>query len=348
MDPMNEIKDLVEQGNESFEAKTGELAERLSAIETTLGRPGAPMMDAKQSNPHADAFTAWLRAPKDTHTKASLSEVERKTASGLTDSAGGFIVPEIIAGPLNTRARDANTLRPVVRSIQVASGDVVLPLSNADAGSGWVGETDVRNGTTEPSIDGPRPTFGTLFALVESSEELAMDSVFDVQDWFIREAGAALGEAEATAIVSGNGVKKPTGMLHVAPEDGADGTRTAGAFKYLAGGDATELGTDSSAVQDLLVNMVHDLKASYRANGAWAMNSATAGAVRKLKDGDGECFGAMAWAHANLPACWGIRWLSSKPCRPSRLTVTLSHSGTSSALTSSQTVARCASPSMTT
>jgi len=286
MDPMNEIKDLVEQGNSAFEAKTGELAERLNAIETTLGRPGSPMMNAKQSNPHADAFAAWLRDPRNDTKRHALADIESKQASGTSDAAGGFIVPQIIADPLAMRARDLNTLRPIVRNIQVASGDVILPLSNADATSGWAGETDTRAGTNEPTLSGPKPTFGTVFALVEATEELVSDAAFDVAEWFTTEAGAALGEAESISMVSGNGTAKPTGILNTAPESGADGSRSAGAFKYLAGDSATELGTDSAAVQDLLVTMVYDLKAAYRANATWAMNSATAGVVRKLKDAD--------------------------------------------------------------
>jgi len=259
------------------------------------------MLNATKSDEHTDAFTAWLRDPRDDTKRHALADMQSKQASGLTDAAGGFIVPELIARPLLMRARDANTLRPIVRQIQVASGDVILPLSNGDATSGWAGETDARSGTTEPTLSGPKPTFGTLFALVEATEELTMDSAFDVASWFTMEAGAALGEAESIAIISGNGSAKPSGILNTAPEADADGSRTAGAFKYLASGTADTLGADASDIQDLLVNLVYDVKAQYRQAGRFAMNSATAGVVRKLKDADGR----MLWSDglgANEPA----------------------------------------------
>ncbi|WP_101067715.1 phage major capsid protein [Roseovarius salinarum] len=292
MDQLNEIQNLVEQGNDAFSAKAAELSDRLDQIETQMGRPGAPGVKAEESDPHSDAFSAWLRDPRNDTKRHALADVEAKQASGTSDAAGGFIVPELIARPLLMRARDANTLRPIVRRIEVASGDVILPLSNADATSGWAGETDTRTGTTEPTLTGPKPTFGTLYALVEATEELVTDAAFNVADWFTMEAGAALGEAEAIAMVSGNGTNKPTGILHTAPEAGADGSRTAGAFKYLPSGTADTLGADPSAVQDLLVNLVYDLKAQYRQAGRWLMNSATAGEVRKLKDADGR----MLWS----------------------------------------------------
>lgn len=229
------------------------------------------------------ALADYLRSPKSHAAQAAMESIsEARAASGLTDAAGGYVVPEIISGPILSRARDTNPLRDVVRVVTVSSGDVVFPLSNADATAGWVGETDTRSATTEPTFAGKVPTFGTNYAYVSMSEELAADSVVDIVDWFVTEAGAAIGEAEMTAIISGNGTKKPSGMLNVAPESGADGSRTANAFRYL------EAAGTAAVTADEMLNLIYDLKARYRANGRWLMNSATTGAVRKLKDGDGN------------------------------------------------------------
>lgn len=291
----DELKPLIEEGNKTIAATAEQvksLEARLVDIETKTNRPGAPMLRKSQTDEHSEAFAAWLRDPRNDTKRRLLADIEAKQAAGTSDAAGGFIVPELIARPLEMRARDANTLRPIVRNIEVASGDVVLPLSNADATSGWAAETAARSGTTEPSLSGPKPTFGTVYALVQATEELVQDAVFNVADWFSMEAGAALGEAEATAIVSGNGSARPTGILNTAPEAAADGSRTAGAFKYLPSGTADTLGATSSDVTDLLADLVYDLKATYRSAGRWVMNSATAGAIRKMKDADGR----MLWS----------------------------------------------------
>lgn len=50
-----------------------------------------------------------------------------------------------------------------------------------------------------------------------------------------------------------------------------------------------------------MADLVYGLKASYRVNGRWIMNSKTAGTIRKLKDGDGR----MVWRLASLTGCWG-------------------------------------------
>lgn len=290
--PIDEVKALFKQGSDNFLGKTQQLSARIDQIENQINRPGAPTIKTTESDEHTDAFTAWLRDPRNDTKRHALAGIEAKQASGLTDAAGGFIVPELIGSQLLMRARNANTLRPIVRNIQVASGDVILPLSNADATAGWAGETDTRTGTTEPTLAGPKPTFGTVFALVEATEELVSDSAFNVQEWFTMEAGAALGEAESIAMISGNGSAKPTGILNTGPESGADGSRTAGAFKYLASGTTDTLGADAAAISDLLADLVYDLKSGHRANATWVMNSSTAGTIRKLKDGDGR----MLWS----------------------------------------------------
>ena len=252
------------------------------------GRDGAVMAGERADDQHTRAFTNWLRSPLSKRTQSALEQVEQRSANSLTDAAGGYVVPEIIAGPLMSRARDANPLRDVVRVVNVSSGDVVFPLSNADATSGWVGETDARADTTEPTLAGKRPTFGVCYSYVKMTEEMAQDATIDVQDWFEREAGAALGEAEMLSIISGNGTNKPTGLLNTAPESGDDGSRTADAFKYLPAASATAFTVDEC------IDLVYDLKAKYRANGKWLMNSSTAGALRKLKTTDG----AYLWQDA--------------------------------------------------
>jgi HK97 family phage major capsid protein len=46
--------------------------------------------------------------------------------------------------------------------------------------------------------------------------------------------------------------------------------------------------TASVSPADCLINMIYTLKAGYRVNGRWVMNSQTAGTVRKFKDLEGR------------------------------------------------------------
>jgi hypothetical protein len=160
------------------------------------------------------AFTNVLRNLKDLRARQSLADLNpHNVATGATDPAGGCVVPEFLMSPLMSRAVNANPFRDLVRTINVSSRDIVIPLSNANSTTGWVGEGGPRVGTTEATLHGARPTFGTLYSYVEATEELVMDAAFDIGNWFAMEAGNAMGEAEMAAIISGSGVDRPSGLL---------------------------------------------------------------------------------------------------------------------------------------
>lgn len=249
-------------------------------------------------DPHTKAFANWLRSPTSEGRKIQLAEAEKRLASGLTGAAGGYAIPEQLITPIQTRARDENPFRSLVRLIQVSSGDVKIPLSEGDAASGWIAEGGTRTATSEPTLAEKVPTFGTVYSLVSMTEELAMDAAVDVAQWFAEEAGRAFGEAEMNAIISGDGSAKPSGLLNVAPEAAADGSRTANALRYVASGAASTLGT---APEELLMTLYYDLKSSYRRRGTWVMNSSTAATIRKLKDSNGAFYWADSLA-AGQPA----------------------------------------------
>ncbi len=207
------------------------------AVVASVTRAGGYSLDAKE---HADTFKAFLRAPKDMRVRQSLADIDvRNIAGGGTDAAGGFLIPEIILGPLTQRAFNVNPFRQLVRVVQVQTRDVNFPLSNSNSETGWVGESFTRAVTTAATLANAKPTFGTLYSVVEATEELVMDSAFDIGAWFATEAGGKMGEAEMAAIVSGNGTDRPTGLLNAAPTTGADGTRAAGVLKYLPTGNAS-------------------------------------------------------------------------------------------------------------
>lgn len=289
MTTLEDIKVLVEAVDSHYTTKSAELERRIAAVETKANRPGggftAKAAETPEAKEHLDAFTAFLRAPKDQEVKAQLAAIERKTASGATDPAGGFLVPEVILGPLLRRVSSGNPLRQIVRQVLVQTRDVNFPLSNGNSVSGWIGENATRTDTAEATLTNVKPTFGTLYSLVGASEELMMDSVFDVASWFIGEAGDRMAEAEATAIVSGNGSDKPTGLLNVAPQSGADGARTNNAFRYIPTGQAATLAINPL---DTLMTVVYDLKAGHRANASWVMNSVVASTLRLVKDSTGR------------------------------------------------------------
>jgi HK97 family phage major capsid protein len=91
-------------------------------------------------------------------------------------------------------------------------------------------------------------------------------------------------------VIRGNGTNKPTGMLNTTPvttADFASPLRAATAYQYIASPSLvspTVYGIDP----DKLIDLVYGVNSIYRAGASWAMNSTTAGAIAKLKDGEGR------------------------------------------------------------
>jgi HK97 family phage major capsid protein len=106
------------------------------------------------------------------------------------------------------------------------------------------------------------------------------DSAFDIEGWLAGRIANKFARAEAAAFVNGDGVDKPKGFLTHAAVD--NDIWTWGNLGYVP----TEV--DGDLTPDAIIELVYALGAQYRANGAFVMNSKTAGRVRKLTDADGR------------------------------------------------------------
>jgi HK97 family phage major capsid protein len=177
-----------------------------------------------------------------------------------------------------------------VKVVQTGSSDYkeLVDINNATAG--WVGESGSRTATATAQLREVVPTNGELYAYPQASEWSLDDVFFDVQQWISDSVARQFAIQEGSAVISGSGSSKPTGMLHTSPvttADHASPLRAAAAYQYVPC-----VTTLSPAVAEILPDSVIDLQytlnSAYRANGTWVMNSNTTGAVRKLKDSNGQ------------------------------------------------------------
>src|SRR5688572_24526315 len=110
------------------------------------------------------------------------------------------------------------------------------------------------------------------------------DAAFDLEGWLAREIASEFARAAGAAFVSGSGVNRPSGSLSAPTSQADDAARPCGTLQYIGSGDAAGLG---NAVDEVLVDLAHSLKAGQRQGAGWVMNSATLAEVRKLKGADG-------------------------------------------------------------
>ncbi|MFZ1992158.1 MAG: phage major capsid protein [Alphaproteobacteria bacterium] len=287
------------------EEEIGAMRERLEELEARGSSPkrnSAGGVDSPEDREHLKRFTAWLRKPRDANAMASLGEFEQRTdrrdVTVGAGAGGGFAVPETILRDIEKLELKFSPLRSLVRVQQVASGDAKQIVDIGGSSSGWAGETDTRNETATSALRELTPTWGELFAYPKASEWSLDDMFFNVGQWLAESAADAFAIAEADAVIRGNGTKKPTGWLNTTPTTAADFAsplRAAAAYQYIAC-----LSTSSPKVAEVLadplINLLFSVNSRYRTNGTWAMNSATAGAISKLKDGQGRFLWAQSLA----------------------------------------------------
>ena len=225
----------------------------------------------------------------------SLARGETRAMTVADD--GAAIVPNQLAAQIQNRLADVSAIRAIANVVSVTSGDFTIPVNVRGSASRWSGESDDRNAETgKPTIREVKPAFGEVNAYPIVSNHLLDDSAYDVGAFIVANASTDFAEAEGAAFCAGDGTNKPLGFLGgPAAEAADDATRTAGALQFV---ETVAVGVITA---DDLVDAIYKLRAGYRANGHWVMNSATAAVIHKLKDGDGRFLWADSLA-AGQPA----------------------------------------------
>jgi HK97 family phage major capsid protein len=289
---MNEVKALIEgmgQAFKEFKSKNDERLKKLElqtdAIETAVAKGVLPGGGKSQgafysaaAAEHRDKFFAWARKGTDPDGLRGL-EV-RAELSTVDDPNGGFTVPLELDRKLDKLATDTVAMRRLAQKT-TASGDYKRLLSSGGSTGGWTGERDERTVTDTPELKQFNPPWSELYMLPEVTQALLDDSAFDLESWLLNELQDVETTMEGTAFISGNGVKKPKGIL--AYETVANASWTWGKIGYVASGNASLL---SNA--DKLRSLKHALKPAYRRNGVWLMTDSTQEVISNFKDGNGN------------------------------------------------------------
>ena len=253
----------------------------LNAKTTTYGRP-ALSAAVEQDAPHKKAFNAYLRSGDDDGLRGLV--LEGKAMSTAVAADGGYLVDPQTADSIRSMLVSTSSLRAIANVVQVEATSFDVLIDRSEVGSGWATEAAATAETASPAIERISIRLHELSAMPKASQRLLDDSAFDVEGWLAGKIATRFIRAEAAAFVGGDGADKPFGILH--PAKVANATWSWGNLGYVPTGAAADFATSNPA--DCIINLVYALGADYRANGAFVMNSKTAGAVRKMKDADGR------------------------------------------------------------
>lgn len=211
-------------------------------------------------------------------------ESEIKAVQGTVPGDGGYAVPHELDAAIASQLTDISPIRQIAQVVQVGTSGYRKLITSGGTASGWVSETAARPETDTPEFHEIAPPSGELYANPAASQAMLDDAAFDLEGWLSAEIAGEFARAEGAAFVSGDGTNRPKGFLAAPLSALGDATRPFGTLQYLGSGDAAGLG---GAIELVLIDLVHSLKAGHRQGASWVMNSATLAEVRKLKTDDG-------------------------------------------------------------
>lgn len=246
-----------------------------AAMDRVLVDRARPLLDGKArqaDGEYKEAFASYVKRG------------EEKALSVGVNADGGYVVPSETETEITRLMTAVSPIRAIAGVRQVSGSVYKRPISVTGPATGWVGETAARPTTNSQTLaELSYPTM-ELYAMPAATSAFLDDAAVDVGQWIADEVNAAFAAQETTAFVSGNGVNKPTGFL--AATAVAETSWSWGNLGYIPTGAAGAL--PASNASDVLIDLVYALKAGYRQNASWVMNRKVQGALRKLKDADGN------------------------------------------------------------
>ncbi|ODT22230.1 MAG: capsid protein [Kaistia sp. SCN 65-12] len=229
---------------------------------------------------NVDEYKAYQQAFKMSLRReiSQLSGDEQKAMMVGSDPDGGYMVPTQTSSRIITKVYETSPIDELAYHESITSDALLIAIDTDEAGAGWVGETEARPETSTPQVGEQRIPVHEIYAFPKATQQLLEDAGIDVEAWLERKVAEKFARMRALAFVSGNGVKKPRGILTYPA--GSNGVR--GTIQQVASGHATLLTADG------LINLTFSLKDKYLANANWLMKRQSVGAVMLFKDLNGQ------------------------------------------------------------
>ncbi len=276
----------------SIETEIENQRERIEELEAKGKTPGKTV-EQKLDDEHAEKFIKAMRGGlNDQRALMELKQIEaqvyeRKDVTIGTGSAGGYGVPEQIAREIERQEKLYSPVTEDCKVVTVGTSDYKELVDLTGTLGGWAGETTDRSTpTATATLREVVPTWGEQYAYPQVSEWSLDDVFFNVQDWLTTGVAESFAVDLATAVVSGNGSTKPTGMTNTTPttvDDFGSPLRSAAIYQYVASAASPD-----AITSDSLIDVQYKLNSRYRTQAKYIFNSTVAGAIRKLKDSQNQ------------------------------------------------------------
>jgi HK97 family phage major capsid protein len=270
-----DFDEKLAKNNDSIEA----LEKKLEDIQVALKRKGSEQAEVADCK---DVVSSYLRKGRISESQAAdyVKHLETVGAGykGLSvdsEPDGGFLVRPSVSSTITKKIFESSPVRQLASAETISSDRWEEIYDNDEPDAGWVGERESRVETGTNQLNMIAIPVHEMYAEPKITQKLLDDSAVDVESWHQGKVAEKFARLEASAFVSGDGIKKPKGFLSYANGTG---------FNQL---EQVNSGHASQFTADGLISLQNALLEAFQMKASWMMKRSSAGAIRKLKSNDG-------------------------------------------------------------
>lgn len=204
----------------------------------------------------------------------------RSLSTGVPADGGYTVIPDLDK-QIMRQLSDDSEMRQICTVKTTKSNEFKKLVSVGGAAVGHGEEGVARDETATPKLEEVIIKLFPVYAYPKTTQEILDFSDVDIMGWLTEEIADTFTETEELDLVSGDGSKKSKGFLAYPRAATADKTRPFGTLEKMDAAGA-------APTADELIDLLFKLKKKYRKDAVWVMNSNTAAALQKLKNGNGD------------------------------------------------------------
>ncbi|MGB2538675.1 phage major capsid protein [Hafnia paralvei] len=204
---------------------------------------------------------------------------DTRSLTTLVPADGGYTVIPELDKEIMRQLQDESVMRSIatVKTTKTNEYQKLISVGGVTVKRGTEGEE--REETSTPKLERVDIKLNPIYAYPKTTQEILDFSEVDILGWLSSEVADTFTNTEENDLVNGDGDKKSKGFLAYPRVATSDKTRPFGTLEKM---DTAEVTSDG------LIDLLYKLKAKYRKNAVWVMNSNTAATLQKLKNGNGD------------------------------------------------------------
>lgn len=243
------------------------LAKRMANAKDALAETSETALEEKT------AFRKFSRTKGSDKTEFHSEEIAKKALSMGSDPLGGILIRPYLDNTILQLMLEQTPFRQYAGSITISSDTYKQVASIDNSDTSWTDDESSPSDNQPNDYKQLEIMTGNLRVTVPVPENLINDAFFDLESSIMQQAARKFTKAESVTFFTGDGIKKPRGILTYPAADAW------GSIEQIPSLSASALTYDG------LMNLVYSLLSFYTKNAVFMMNRTTINQVRQLTTG---------------------------------------------------------------